>query len=210
MEPVIELKQVRNVLGGRVIHDQLDLSIYQGDIIALAGSSGCGKTTLLRAILCLITPEAGSIRVLSTDVLNCSEADALAIKHRYGMAFQQGALFSSLTVLENVMLPLQEFTTLSLKARRELAMLKIILAGLSADAAVKYPAELSGGMQKRAAVARAIALDPEVLFLDEPTAGLDPQSADAFDELILQLHAALNLTVVMVTHDLDSLWKSVV
>lgn len=207
MEPVIELKQVRNELGGQLIHDQLDLTIYPGEIIALAGSSGCGKTTLLRAILMLIQPVAGEIRIFSTNVMDCSATEALAVKHRCGMAFQQGALFSSLTVLENVMLPLREFTRLTPYAQRELAMLKIILTGLSADAAVKYPAELSGGMQKRVAVARALALDPELLFLDEPTAGLDPQSADGFDELILQLHAALNLTVVMVTHDLDSLWR---
>jgi phospholipid/cholesterol/gamma-HCH transport system ATP-binding protein len=205
--PVIELIELKNYLGDRWVHNGLNLSINRKEIISIIGPSGCGKTTLLRSILMLRRQTAGTIRVFGVDTVNCTFTEALQLRRRWGVMFQSGALFSSLTVLENVMFPLQEFTSLSFSMRKELAMLKIILAGLEAEAASKYPAELSGGMSKRAALARSIALDAELLFLDEPTAGLDPKSAGELDELVLHLRKTLGLTVVIVTHDLDTLWR---
>lgn len=203
--PIIEVKNLKNVLSGQTVHDGLNLTVQRKEILGIVGGSGSGKTTLLRSILMLLRPTAGSIKVFGTEIINCSENAARDVRHRWGVLFQQNALFSSLTVLENVQFPLENFTQLPKTAQEQIALLKILLAGLPATAATKYPAQLSGGMQKRAGLARAIALDPELLFLDEPTAGLDPQSAEELDELILHLRDNLGLTVVMVTHDLDTL-----
>lgn len=207
-EPVIDIRGVCNRFGSLVIHEQLDLTIMPGEIVALVGGSGSGKTTLLRAIIMLLRPVAGSIRLLGREVIGAGETESFMLRRRFGMLFQQGALFGGLTVKENVAVPLWEHTRFSAGEIGELAELKIALAGLPAHAIHKYPSELSGGMLKRAALARALALDPEMLFLDEPTAGLDPVAAAALDDLVVQLKASLGLTVVLITHDLDSLWRT--
>lgn len=204
---VIEARNIRTYFGEVCIHDGIDLDVQRGETFALVGGSGSGKTTLLREINMLTRPASGSLRVLGFDVLALPENRLDPLRRRIGVMFQHGALFSALTVLENVALVLNEHTDLSRYLVQQLALLKIVLAGLPASAAHKYPRELSGGMLKRAAVARALALDPEILFLDEPTAGLDPQSASAFDDLVMQLKESLGLTVVLVTHDLDTLWR---
>lgn len=207
-ENIIVINALSNFLGGNWVHKNLSLQINRGEIYAIVGGSGSGKTTLLRSILMLQPPTSGTINVFNTPLHQASAKQALKIRRRWGMLFQHGALFSSLTVLENVAFPLREFTQLSSKLITEIAMMKIALTGLPSDAAHKLPGDLSGGMLKRAALSRALALDPELLFLDEPTSGLDPQGAGAFDELIVGLKAALNLTIVMVSHDLDSLWDT--
>lgn len=207
-ESVIEIRGLRTQFGSHVVHDNLDMTIYRGQVVGLVGGSGSGKTVLLRQILMLDTPAAGSIRVFGQDIVGASASEVANLNERYGVLFQHGALFTSLTVRDNVAIPLREHTQLSRRCIEELAELKIALAGLPASAADQYPSELSGGMVKRAALARALALDPDLLFLDEPSAGLDPVSANALDELILQLKDSLKLTVLMVTHDLDSLWRT--
>lgn len=204
---IVDIKNLKTVLGGTCIHDGLNLTVKRGEILGIVGGSGSGKTTLLREILALTKPVSGSIRVFDHEIINASSATLLAIQKRWGVLFQQNALFSSLNVLENVSFPLKEHTALDPDSIKQLAILKILMAGLPMDSAVKSPAELSGGMQKRAGLARAIVMDPELIFLDEPTAGLDPNTAAAFDELILNLQNTMGLTIVMVTHDLDSLWK---
>jgi phospholipid/cholesterol/gamma-HCH transport system ATP-binding protein len=204
---IVEIKNLNTSLGGVVIHKNLNLSIKRGEILGIVGGSGSGKTTLLRAILSLLQPDSGSIRVFDQELTTASHKTLLEIQKRWGVLFQSNALFSSLTLQENVLFPLKEHTALDDKSMKDLAMLKILLSGLPADAAYKYPAELSGGMQKRGGLARAIVLDPELIFLDEPTAGLDPETAAGFDDLILNLQSTMGLTIVMVTHDLDSLWK---
>lgn len=206
-EPIIEVKDIRMNLGGTWVHDGLNLAVERGEILAIVGGSGSGKTTLLREILMLEPPTSGSVQVFGQELMQASSKILLSVQKRWGVLFQQNALFSSLSVLENVAFPLREQTNLDDKTICDLALLKINLVGLSSDAALKYPSELSGGMQKRAGLARAIALDPELLFLDEPTAGLDPESAEGFDDLILSLQSTMGLTIVMVTHDLDSLWR---
>lgn len=206
-DTIIEIKNLTTVLGNTTIQQGLDLTVKKGEVLGIVGGSGSGKTTLLRAILSLLKPTSGSIRVLGEEITTATPATLLKIQRRWGVLFQQNALFSSLTVLENVAFPLREHTDLDLKSIRQLAMLKILMAGLSEDSATKMPSELSGGMQKRAGLARAIAMDPELIFLDEPTAGLDPNTAAAFDDLILHLKNTMGLTIVMVTHDLDSLWR---
>ncbi|HEX4045680.1 MAG TPA: ATP-binding cassette domain-containing protein [Gammaproteobacteria bacterium] len=206
-EPIIEIKNLSTYFGSTCIHKNLNLTINRGEIIGIVGGSGSGKTTLLREMLRLTKPTSGSIHVFNQDITQLSAEALLAIQRRWGVLFQQSALFSSLTLLENVSFPLQEHTALDPDSIQQLAILKILLAGLASDDAVKYPAELSGGMQKRAGLARAIVLDPELLFLDEPTSGLDPNTAAGFDELILNLQSTMGLTIVMVTHDVDSLWK---
>jgi phospholipid/cholesterol/gamma-HCH transport system ATP-binding protein len=205
-EVIIRLRGVGTVFGKKVIHENIDLDVYRGEVLALVGGSGSGKSTLLREMIILHVPNSGSIKLFDTELVGIRDADAQRLRRRFGVLFQQGALFSGMTVLENVGVPLKEHTKLDEDTIRELALLKIVQAGLRPEAAHLYPSELSGGMIKRAALARAMALDPEVLFLDEPTSGLDPVSAGAFDELVLRLKDLMGLTVLMVTHDLDSLW----
>jgi phospholipid/cholesterol/gamma-HCH transport system ATP-binding protein len=205
---VIEVRGLSTRFGDRIVHDHIDLAVYRGEIFAIVGGSGSGKSTLLREMIMLQRPTRGTIRVLGTEVTRVGEGAALALRRRIGVLFQNGALFGAQTVLGNVGMPLREHTGLSPSLIDEIARVKIALAGLDPEVADLFPSQLSGGMRKRAALARAIALDPEILFLDEPTSGLDPLSADAFDELILSLKAALQPTIVIVTHDMDSLWRA--
>ncbi|WP_052731630.1 ABC transporter ATP-binding protein [Devosia geojensis] len=203
--PVIETEKLVVGFGDRVIIDELDLSVKRGEVLGVIGPSGSGKSVTLRAIIGLLPHRSGTVKVLGRDYQSLGRRERLETERRWGVLFQQGALFSSLTVLENVEFPMREHQSLPAKLRREIARLKIELVGLGPESHNLYPSELSGGMIKRAALARALALDPEILFLDEPTAGLDPIGASKFDELILTLRDALGLTVYMVTHDLDSL-----
>ena len=205
MSPVIEVRGLCNRFGRQVVHEGLDLDVARGEILALVGGSGTGKSVLLRTIIGLNRPQSGSVRVFGADLLGLPPPQRSSLERRCGVLFQHGALFSSLTVGENVALPLIEHAGLSSAAAARLAALKIALVGLPGNALAKYPADLSGGMIKRAALARALALDPDILFLDEPTAGLDPIGAGAFDQLLVTLRDALGLTVLLVTHDLDTL-----
>lgn len=205
-EAVIRVRGLRNQFGPQVVHDNLNLDVWRGEVLGVVGGSGTGKSVLLRTIVGLNKPAAGSIEVLGVDVLNGPEEDRRRIERHWGVAFQDGALFSSLTVLQNVMAPLREHTNISEKLMESLGALKISLVGLPQLSCGKFPSELSGGMRKRAALARALSMDPEIVFLDEPTAGLDPIGAAAYDDLIGELQRALGLTVFMVTHDLDSLY----
>ena len=207
MTPIIELTDITTRLGGTLVHKGVNLKVKQGEVLGIVGGSGSGKTTILREMLALTKPESGSIRIFGQEITTASQATLLQVQRRWGVLFQENALFSSLTVLENVSFPLHEHTSLDADSIQDLALLKIIMAGLPVEAALKYPSELSGGMQKRAGLARAIVLDPELIFLDEPTAGLDPNTAAGFDDLILNLQSTMGLTIVMVTHDLDTLWK---
>ncbi len=204
---VIEILNLYSRFGTNVVHDDISLKVQPGEIFALVGGSGCGKSTLLRTILLLQKPQSGSIKVFGQEVLGLDDEQALPLRRRFGVMFERGALFSAMTVAENVGMVLREHTQLSPEMIAKVAALKIALTGLPADAGGKYPSELSGGMRKRAALARAIALDPELLFLDEPTAGLDPLSASGIDELVRSLRDALGLTIMLVTHDLDLLWR---
>ncbi|MBP6020342.1 MAG: ATP-binding cassette domain-containing protein [Burkholderiaceae bacterium] len=203
---VIQVRGLRNQFGDHVVHDNLDLDVRRGEILGVVGGSGTGKSVLLRSIVGLQRPSQGSVSVFGQDMLNLSESQRSLVERRFGVLFQRGALFSSLTVTENVAMPLIEHAGLNRSDAEHLAGMKLALAGLPANAGAKYPAELSGGMVKRAALARALALDPDILFLDEPTAGLDPIGAGAFDQLILTLRGALGFTVFLVTHDLDTLY----
>jgi phospholipid/cholesterol/gamma-HCH transport system ATP-binding protein len=206
-EPIIRVRGLVNQFGDQVVHDGLDLDVMPGEILGVVGGSGTGKSVLMRSILGLRTPDAGEIEVLGVDARSEAAADRLHIERNTGVLFQDGALFSSLTVGENVQVPLREhYPTLSDSLRYELALLKVKLAGLEAAALNKLPSQLSGGMRKRAGLARALALDPPLLFLDEPTAGLDPIGAAAFDNLTRTLQQALGLTVFLNTHDLDTLY----
>jgi phospholipid/cholesterol/gamma-HCH transport system ATP-binding protein len=202
---VISLRGIRNQFGPHLVHENLDLDLYRGEVLGVVGGSGTGKSVLLRCIAGLRPPQAGQITIFGQDALHCSEAERREIDARMGVMFQDGALFSSLTVRENVEVPLRSIRGLDVGLRRELADLKISMSGLPYAAGDKYPSELSGGMRKRAGLARALALDPEIVFLDEPTAGLDPIGAAAFDTLIRALSETLGLTVFLVTHDLDTL-----
>jgi phospholipid/cholesterol/gamma-HCH transport system ATP-binding protein len=206
MSIVIQIKKLETQFGKHIVHKDLDLTIYDNEILGIVGGSGSGKSVLLRSILGLVKPVSGSINVLGKELLDLSDKELLSIQRNWGVLFQNGALFSSLNVLENIQVPMREFTHLTPQMRDQLAYLKLELVGLPAEAGLKMPAELSGGMRKRVALARAIALDPKILFLDEPTAGLDPIGADAFDKLIYDLQQNLDLTVVIVTHDLDTLF----
>ena len=206
-EPIIEVQGLVNRFGAQVVHDGLDMTVVDGEVFGIVGGSGSGKSVLLRTILGLLRPQAGTVKLYGRDITKLTEDELREVKSRYGVTFQAGALFTSLTVLQNVQLPMLEHLQMSPVALDELAMLKVRMVGLPADAARKYPAQLSGGMIKRAALARALALDPRLLFLDEPTSGLDPISAAAFDELVLKLQQQLKLTVVMITHDLDTIFR---
>jgi phospholipid/cholesterol/gamma-HCH transport system ATP-binding protein len=204
-EPIIAIHGLVNRFGRQIVHDGLDLEVRRGEVIGVVGGSGTGKSVLLRTIVGLNRPAAGRITVLGEEVTRLGAAEWRRMQTRWGVLFQGGALFSSLTVAENIQVPLKEHTDLPRSVIDEITALKIRLVGLPADAAGKRPAEISGGMRKRAGLARSLALDPELLFLDEPTAGLDPIGAAAFDQLIGDLQKSLGLTVFMVTHDLDSL-----
>jgi phospholipid/cholesterol/gamma-HCH transport system ATP-binding protein len=208
MQPLIEARGIVNRFGTQLVHDGLDLEVMAGEIFGIVGGSGSGKSVLLNTILGLRKPQEGVVRIQGTDITRLDDAALRELKTIYGVTFQAGALFSSLTVLQNVQLPMLEHLRLSARALEELALLKVRLVGLPLEAAWKYPAQLSGGMIKRAALARALALDPLLLFLDEPTSGLDPIGAAAFDELLVGLQRELALTVVMITHDLDSIFRT--
>ena len=205
--PIIDVRHVSTRFGPTVVHQDVSLTVRTGEVFAIAGGNGCGKSTLLREIVGLLTPTAGRISLLGADSRDLQETDGGSLYRRFGVMFQHGALFSSMTLAENVAVPLREHTSLSVGLIRDIVALKIALVGLPPDSGVKFPRELSGGMRRRAALARAIVMDPELLFLDEPTAGLDPMIAAGFDDLVLDLKRLLGLTVVMVTHDLDSLWR---
>ncbi|HEB99687.1 MAG TPA: ATP-binding cassette domain-containing protein [Thiotrichales bacterium] len=204
--PVIEIRDLCTRFGDYVVHEHLDLEVREGEVLALVGGSGSGKTTLLQEIIMLRRPTSGSIRLFGHEVVGLPFAEAQALRRRFGVLFQHGALFSGMNVLRNVGVPLKEHTDFDNELIDEIAMLKIRMAGLPPEAAWRYPSELSGGMIKRAGLARAMALDARLLFLDEPTSGLDPGSADAFDELVRRLKNWLGLTMVMISHDLESLW----
>jgi phospholipid/cholesterol/gamma-HCH transport system ATP-binding protein len=205
-ESVIRVRGLKVGFGDRLVMNGLDLDLFRGEVLGFVGASGAGKSVLTRAILGLVPKRAGTIEVYGRDLDTLTPAERDHIEQRWGVLFQQGALFSNLTVKQNVQAPMREHLGISRRLRDELAMLKIALVGLPADAGDKYPSELSGGMVKRAALARALALDPDILFLDEPTSGLDPIGAGEFDDLIATLQKTLDLTVFMVTHDLDSLY----
>jgi len=205
-DPVIEIIDVVSQFGTRRIHDKLNLTVERGEILGVVGGSGTGKSVLLNTVIGLKKPEGGQVKVFGQDIHTASRKGWSDIERRWGVLFQQGALFSNLTVRENVAAPLYEHTNLSRATIHELADLRIGLVGLAPDVALLKPSELSGGMRKRVGLARALVLDPDLLFLDEPTAGLDPIAAAAFDDMILDLSRSLSLTVFMITHDLDSLY----
>ena len=206
-EPVIEMRQIGTRFGSKVVHEGLDLSVRRGEILGLAGGSGSGKSVLLREMIGLQRPTSGQVRVFGADLALLDAAQGLALRRRWGVMFQRGGLFGALTVRQNVGLPLREHSDLDSALIDRIAEWKLGLTGLPPDAGLKRPSELSGGMLKRAALARAIALDPELLFLDEPTSGLDPASSSGVDELILRTRALFGPTIVIVSHDLDLLWQ---
>ena len=206
-EPIIEVRGLSNSFGDQVIHEGLDLDVRRGEILGVVGGSGTGKSVLMRSIIGLQEPGAGDIKVFGESRSERTEEQEMDLRRRWGVLFQGAALFSTLTVAENVQVPIREYyPKLSPQLLDEIASYKIVMSGLPALAGPKYPNELSGGMKKRAGIARALALDPDLLFLDEPTAGLDPIGAAAFDELIRELRDALGLTVFLITHDLDTLY----
>ncbi len=204
---IIKVTGLKNSFGEQVVHDGLDLEVRRGEIFGVVGGSGTGKSVLMRSIIGLQTPDAGEVTVFDEPMVGRDEEEAKHVRRRWGVLFQGGALFSTLTVAENIQVPIKEFYPgLDPELLDEIAIYKTAMSGLNVDAGAKYPSELSGGMRKRAGIARALALDPELLFLDEPTAGLDPIGAAAFDQLILELRDALGLTVFLITHDLDTLY----
>ena len=203
---LISVRGLRSAFGSHVVHENLNLDVRRGEILGIVGGSGTGKTVLLNSILGLKQPDGGEILLDGMRLSEMNSAQRRKVDSRWGVLFQNGALFTSLNVLENVMAPLREHVDMPISLMEEIAGMKIGLAGLQPEAATRFPAELSGGMRKRVALARALALDPEILFLDEPTAGLDPIGAAAFDSLVLELSRALGLTIMMITHDLDSLY----
>lgn len=205
---VIRVTGLKNRFGSQVVHDGLDMEVRENEIFGIVGGSGAGKSVLLHSIVGLRTPDGGTIEMYGRDVQGMAASARSTLVQSYGVTFQNGALISSLTVAQNIQLPLREHYSLAEKTLDELAEMKLLMVGLTPETGGKYPSQLSGGMVKRAALARALALEPKLLFLDEPTAGLDPISATAFDELLLYLHAQLGLTVVMITHDLDTLFQT--
>ena len=206
-ETVIEMQNVSTSFGDKVVHTDINLAINRADIFSIIGGSGSGKSTILREMILLQRPNTGSVKILGIDLKNINDDDALNLRKRWGVMFQHGGLFGSLTIKENVGLPLREHTQLSTALIDEIAEAKLAMTGLKPEVSQQYPSELSGGMMKRASLARAMALDPELLFLDEPTAGLDPVSAAGVDELVIKLRDQFGLTIVMITHDLDLLWQ---
>jgi phospholipid/cholesterol/gamma-HCH transport system ATP-binding protein len=204
-EVVLTARDVVVEFGEKNILDHLDLDVYRGEVLGFVGGSGAGKSVLMRTIIGLVPKRQGKIEVFGVDLDTATEEELVAVEQRWGILFQQGALFSSLNVLQNVQFPIREYLNVSERLMNEIAVAKLEMVGLSPDVQGKYPSELSGGMIKRVALARALALDPELVFLDEPTSGLDPIGAGEFDELIRTLQRTLGLTVYMVTHDLDSL-----
>jgi phospholipid/cholesterol/gamma-HCH transport system ATP-binding protein len=208
MAAVVEAHGIVSRFGAQVVHSELDMEVEEGEVFGVVGGSGAGKSVLLRTLLGLRRPQAGTVKLYGREPSTLTGRALRELKASYGVTFQEGALFTALTVLQNVQLPMIEHGALSGAALDELARLKVHLVGLPPDAAAKYPAQLSGGMVKRAALARALALDPKLLFLDEPTSGLDPISAAAFDELLVYLQRELKLTVVMITHDLDTIYRT--
>lgn len=206
-EPVIRVRGLRNSFGPQVVHENLDLDVRRGEVLGVVGGSGTGKSVLMRSVIGLQLPDAGEVEVFGEPMIGREDTEAQNVRRRWGVLFQNGALFSTLTVAENVQVPLREYyPRLDPRLLDEIASFKVVMTGLPPEAAPKYPSELSGGMRKRAGLARALALDPDLLFLDEPTAGLDPIGAAAFDELIRNLADALGLTVFLITHDLDTLY----
>jgi phospholipid/cholesterol/gamma-HCH transport system ATP-binding protein len=203
--PIISVSGLKTAFGDHVVHEDLNLTVYPGEILSLVGGSGSGKTTLLRQIMGLETPAAGTVQVLGMPLTEMSSSECRQLSRRWGVLFQAGALFSALSVFDNVALPLRELRTIPETLVQDVVMCRLDMVGMGADDAHKRPADLSGGMVKRVALARALSLDPELLFLDEPTAGLDPQRSDEFVDLVRNLHRQLHFTVVMVTHDLDTL-----
>jgi len=206
---IISISNVVTKFGNSVVHEDVNLSIRQGEIYGLLGGSGSGKSTLLKEMTMLLRPYAGEVTVLGHNLSSITRDNASQLRHQWGVLFQGGALYSSLTVAENVQIKLIEYTKLPLKLIKDIVRMKINMVGLPQSAGKLYPAELSGGMIKRAALARALVMDPKLLFLDEPSSGLDPVGAEAFDNLILELRELLDLTVVMVTHDIDTIWTIV-
>ena len=204
-DKIIEVRGLKNQFGSQVVHEDLNLDVYRGEVLGIVGGSGTGKSVLLRSIVGLNTPAEGTITVFGLNLRELSDDERRLAERRWGVLFQEGALFSGLTVAQNIQVPLREHLRLPQDLMDQIAAVKIGLVGLPPEAGNKFPSELSGGMKKRAGLARALALDPEIVFLDEPTAGLDPIGAAAFDQLILQLKETMGLTVFMVTHDLDSL-----
>ncbi len=208
LNSIVRVRGLVSRFGAQIVHDGLDLEVRPDEIFGVVGGSGSGKTVLLRTILGLRQPQGGSVEMYGRDLKRLSRPEQLAMVRSYGVTFQNGALISSLSVAQNIQLPLREYFSMPEDVLDELAQLNLGLVGLPPDSAGKYPAELSGGMVKRAALARALSMEPKLLFLDEPTSGLDPISAAAFDELLLNLHSQLKLTVVMITHDLDTLFRT--
>jgi phospholipid/cholesterol/gamma-HCH transport system ATP-binding protein len=208
VSPIVSVRGIVNRFGAQVVHDGIDFDVNEGEVFGIVGGSGSGKSVLLRTLLGLQHPDAGTVRMEGHEITAMGDRELRQVKRRYGVTFQRGALFTSLTVAGNISLPVFEAMELPQQAVTSLVELRLRMVGLPADAAAKFPAQLSGGMIKRVALARALALDPKLLFLDEPTAGLDPIAAAAFDELLLYLRKALGLTVVMVTHDLDTLMRT--